>query len=173
MYVPTNHLYIGDIFLINSSDVIRPNLSVREGIGNLNTNSPTLSSLQEGPISGLRFSPSRRNRRFRRDVDAADALDPRFAIDPDRQDDIRKSMRDLRLLLRETPEPKTSTLILLPVKSCRVIISSFIIQNSKISGVEGSPFLVVRGSNSLTPNGCGQLALGPESYSPRLGDGRI
>ncbi|EAZ22527.1 hypothetical protein OsJ_06194 [Oryza sativa Japonica Group] len=32
VYVPTNHLYIGDIFLVNSSDVIRPNLSVREGI---------------------------------------------------------------------------------------------------------------------------------------------
>lgn len=35
MYVPTNHLYIGDVFLINSNDVIRPNLSVREGIGKL------------------------------------------------------------------------------------------------------------------------------------------
>lgn len=33
MYVPTNHLYIGDIFMVNSKDVIRPNLSVREGIG--------------------------------------------------------------------------------------------------------------------------------------------
>ncbi|KAG8495587.1 hypothetical protein CXB51_013323 [Gossypium anomalum] len=33
VYVPTNHLYIGDIFLINTQDVIRPNLSVREGIG--------------------------------------------------------------------------------------------------------------------------------------------
>lgn len=32
VYVPTNHLYIGDIFLINSRDVIRPSLSVREGI---------------------------------------------------------------------------------------------------------------------------------------------
>ncbi|KAI4321587.1 hypothetical protein MLD38_034952 [Melastoma candidum] len=32
VYVPTNHLYLGDIFLINSRDVIRPNLSVREGI---------------------------------------------------------------------------------------------------------------------------------------------
>ncbi|XAR53344.1 hypothetical protein NMG60_11021876 [Bertholletia excelsa] len=32
VYVPTNHLYIGDIFLINSKDIIRPNLSVREGI---------------------------------------------------------------------------------------------------------------------------------------------
>ncbi|XP_072965969.1 protein CONTINUOUS VASCULAR RING 1-like [Typha angustifolia] len=32
VYVPTNHLYIGDIFLVNSMDVIRPNLSVREGI---------------------------------------------------------------------------------------------------------------------------------------------
>ncbi|KAJ4957708.1 hypothetical protein NE237_024819 [Protea cynaroides] len=32
VFVPTNHLYIGDIFLVNSKDVIRPNLSVREGI---------------------------------------------------------------------------------------------------------------------------------------------
>uniref|UniRef100_A0A5B7A6C8 Protein LIKE COV 1-like n=1 Tax=Davidia involucrata TaxID=16924 RepID=A0A5B7A6C8_DAVIN len=32
VYVPTNHLYLGDIFLINSKDIIRPNLSVREGI---------------------------------------------------------------------------------------------------------------------------------------------
>ncbi|KAL7600900.1 protein LIKE COV 1 [Lactuca sativa] len=32
VYVPTNHLYIGDIFLVKSKDVIRPNLSVREGI---------------------------------------------------------------------------------------------------------------------------------------------
>lgn len=32
VYVPTNHLYIGDIFLLNTNDVIRPNLSVREGI---------------------------------------------------------------------------------------------------------------------------------------------
>lgn len=33
MYVPTNHLYIGDVFLVSTKDVIRPNLSVREGIG--------------------------------------------------------------------------------------------------------------------------------------------
>ncbi|KAJ8749845.1 hypothetical protein K2173_013248 [Erythroxylum novogranatense] len=32
VYVPTNHLYLGDIFLVNAKDVIRPNLSVREGI---------------------------------------------------------------------------------------------------------------------------------------------
>ncbi|KAL0343302.1 UNVERIFIED_CONTAM: protein LIKE COV 3 [Sesamum angustifolium] len=32
VYVPTNHLYLGDIFLINSKDIMRPNLSVREGI---------------------------------------------------------------------------------------------------------------------------------------------
>ncbi|MCO5550793.1 hypothetical protein L7F22_004284 [Adiantum nelumboides] len=32
VYVPTNHLYLGDIFLINPRDIIRPNLSVREGI---------------------------------------------------------------------------------------------------------------------------------------------
>ncbi|KAL8136986.1 hypothetical protein V2J09_002987 [Rumex salicifolius] len=33
VYVPTNHLYIGDIFLVNSNDILRPNLSVREAIG--------------------------------------------------------------------------------------------------------------------------------------------
>ncbi|WZZ03557.1 hypothetical protein YC2023_089478 [Brassica napus] len=32
VYVPTNHLYIGDVFLVSTKDVIRPNLSVREGI---------------------------------------------------------------------------------------------------------------------------------------------
>ncbi|XP_028757707.1 protein LIKE COV 1 [Neltuma alba] len=32
VYVPTNHLYLGDIFLVNPIDVLRPNLSVREGI---------------------------------------------------------------------------------------------------------------------------------------------
>lgn len=32
VFIPTNHLYIGDIILINSKDVIRPNLSIREGI---------------------------------------------------------------------------------------------------------------------------------------------
>ncbi|XP_010912016.1 protein LIKE COV 2 [Elaeis guineensis] len=32
VYVPTNHLYIGDIFLVNSEEIIRPNLSIREGI---------------------------------------------------------------------------------------------------------------------------------------------
>ena len=33
VYVPMNHLYIGDIFLAKSEDIIRPNLSVHEGIG--------------------------------------------------------------------------------------------------------------------------------------------
>jgi hypothetical protein len=32
VYVPTNHLYIGDIFLVNSAEIIRPNLSILEGI---------------------------------------------------------------------------------------------------------------------------------------------
>ncbi|PKU68631.1 protein LIKE COV 2 isoform X1 [Dendrobium catenatum] len=32
VYVPTNHMYIGDIFLVNSAEIIRPNLSIREGI---------------------------------------------------------------------------------------------------------------------------------------------
>ncbi|KAF8011991.1 hypothetical protein BT93_I0191 [Corymbia citriodora subsp. variegata] len=33
VFVPTNHLYIGDILLVNSKHIIRPNLSIREGIG--------------------------------------------------------------------------------------------------------------------------------------------
>lgn len=33
VYVPTNHLYIGDVFLVNSEEIIRPNLSIRECIG--------------------------------------------------------------------------------------------------------------------------------------------
>ena len=37
VFVPTNHLYLGDILLVNSKDVIRPNLSIREGIGMLFT----------------------------------------------------------------------------------------------------------------------------------------
>ncbi|KAL1818316.1 protein LIKE COV 3 isoform X2 [Daucus carota subsp. sativus] len=32
VYVPTNHLYLGDIFLVNSKEIIRPDISVREGI---------------------------------------------------------------------------------------------------------------------------------------------
>ncbi|XP_058188795.1 protein LIKE COV 2 isoform X2 [Rhododendron vialii] len=32
VYVPTNHLYIGDIFLVNSKEIIRPNMSIGEGI---------------------------------------------------------------------------------------------------------------------------------------------
>ena len=33
VYVPTNHIYIGDIFLLQRADVIRTTLSVREGLG--------------------------------------------------------------------------------------------------------------------------------------------
>ena len=33
VYVPTNHIYVGDIFLLGKDDIIRPNLSVREGLG--------------------------------------------------------------------------------------------------------------------------------------------
>ena len=35
VYVPTNHLYAGDILLISSKDILKPNLSVREGIGRI------------------------------------------------------------------------------------------------------------------------------------------
>ena len=33
VYVPTNHVYVGDIFLLGEQDIIRTTLSVREGIG--------------------------------------------------------------------------------------------------------------------------------------------
>ncbi|KAG4162231.1 hypothetical protein ERO13_D01G104250v2 [Gossypium hirsutum] len=33
VYVPTNHLYLGDLFLIRSKDILSSNLSIREGIG--------------------------------------------------------------------------------------------------------------------------------------------
>ncbi|CAI9272359.1 unnamed protein product [Lactuca saligna] len=32
VYVPTNHLYLGDMVLVNSKDVMKPDISVREGI---------------------------------------------------------------------------------------------------------------------------------------------
>lgn len=35
VYVPTNHVYIGDVFLVNPKEIIRPQLTVREGIGTL------------------------------------------------------------------------------------------------------------------------------------------
>lgn len=33
VYVPTNHVYVGDIFLLEDKDVMHTNLSVREGLG--------------------------------------------------------------------------------------------------------------------------------------------
>lgn len=33
VYVPTNHIYVGDIFLLGKEDIIHTNLSVREGLG--------------------------------------------------------------------------------------------------------------------------------------------
>jgi hypothetical protein len=39
VYVPTNNLYLGDIFLMSHDDVIVPDLSVREAIG---TNRPSI-----------------------------------------------------------------------------------------------------------------------------------
>ncbi|KAK9808400.1 hypothetical protein WJX73_000494 [Symbiochloris irregularis] len=32
VYIPTNHVYVGDIFLMGRADIIKPNLSVREGL---------------------------------------------------------------------------------------------------------------------------------------------
>lgn len=33
VYVPTNHVYVGDIYMLADKDIIRPNLTVREGLG--------------------------------------------------------------------------------------------------------------------------------------------
>lgn len=33
VYVPTNHVYVGDIFMLEDKDIIHTNLSVREGLG--------------------------------------------------------------------------------------------------------------------------------------------
>ncbi|AQK87738.1 Protein CONTINUOUS VASCULAR RING 1-like [Zea mays] len=63
VYVPTNHLYIGDIFMVNSKDVIRPNLSVREGIEIVVSGGMSmpqiLSTLDPQMILGDRTGPSR------------------------------------------------------------------------------------------------------------------
>ena len=32
IYVPTNHVYVGDVFLLEEKDIIHTNLSVREGL---------------------------------------------------------------------------------------------------------------------------------------------
>jgi len=63
VYVPTNHLYIGDIFMVNSKDAIRPNLSVREGIEIVVSGGMSmpqiLSTLDPQVIIGDRTGPSR------------------------------------------------------------------------------------------------------------------
>jgi len=33
VYVPTNHVYVGDIFMLEDKDIIRTNMTVREGLG--------------------------------------------------------------------------------------------------------------------------------------------
>nr|GEX96219.1 protein like COV 1-like [Tanacetum cinerariifolium] len=58
VYVPTNHLYIGDIFLVNSKEVIRPNLSVREGIEIVVSGGMSMPQLLTTSNSGLsRYGP--------------------------------------------------------------------------------------------------------------------
>ncbi|KAK4789457.1 hypothetical protein SAY86_016761 [Trapa natans] len=65
VFVPTNHLYIGDIFLVSSKDIIRPNLSIREGIGMIYYPSPLvyevwslMLSFSAIPLIHLIFSES-------------------------------------------------------------------------------------------------------------------
>ncbi|XP_050209330.1 protein LIKE COV 2 [Mercurialis annua] len=63
VYVPTNHLYIGDIFLVNSDEIIRPNLSIREGIEiivSVGMTMPQLiSSIQRNPHHSIRIPMNR------------------------------------------------------------------------------------------------------------------
>ncbi|KAJ9146106.1 hypothetical protein P3X46_028416 [Hevea brasiliensis] len=58
VYVPTNHLYIGDIFLVNSDEIIRPNLSIREGIEIIVSVGMTMPQL----ISSIERIPHQSNR---------------------------------------------------------------------------------------------------------------
>jgi len=46
VYVPTNHVYIGDVFLVNPKEIIRPQLTVREG-----SSTPLPSPMRSGPRS--------------------------------------------------------------------------------------------------------------------------
>uniref|UniRef100_A0A1D1Z227 ATP synthase subunit alpha n=2 Tax=Anthurium amnicola TaxID=1678845 RepID=A0A1D1Z227_9ARAE len=52
VYVPTNHLYIGDIFLVKSAEIIRPNLSIREGIEIIVSGGMTMPQLI-APLEGI------------------------------------------------------------------------------------------------------------------------
>ncbi|KAL1337486.1 hypothetical protein AAHE18_10G142700 [Arachis hypogaea] len=58
VFVPTNHLYIGDIFLVNSKEIIRPNLSIREGIEIIVSGGMTMPQL----ISSLERAPRQSER---------------------------------------------------------------------------------------------------------------
>lgn len=57
VFIPTNHLYIGDIVLINSKEIIRPNLSIREGIEIIVSGGMTMPQV----ISPLQREVSRQN----------------------------------------------------------------------------------------------------------------
>ncbi|KAG6392783.1 hypothetical protein SASPL_147009 [Salvia splendens] len=66
VFVPTNHLYIGDIFLVSSNEIIRPNLSIREGIEIIVSGGMTMpqrimpiSSIERVPQPGERIPLSR------------------------------------------------------------------------------------------------------------------
>lgn len=60
VFVPTNHLYIGDILLVNANDIIRPNLSIREGIEIIVSGGMTMPQT----ISPLERITARKNERI-------------------------------------------------------------------------------------------------------------
>ncbi|KAK1274906.1 hypothetical protein QJS04_geneDACA001795 [Acorus gramineus] len=61
VYVPTNHLYIGDVLLVNSEEIIRPNLSIREGIEIIVSGGMTMPQMI-APIERVPRSSVRLNR---------------------------------------------------------------------------------------------------------------
>jgi hypothetical protein len=60
VYVPTNHVYIGDIFLMGESEIIRNNLSVREGLGQCGRRVGGSSGAGRQALPGARGNGSRR-----------------------------------------------------------------------------------------------------------------
>jgi len=60
VYVPTNHIYVGDVFLLGKQDIIKVNLSVREGLGE-SSQSPCLQNGRTTLMLLLRTNPTHSN----------------------------------------------------------------------------------------------------------------
>lgn len=60
VYVPTNHIYVGDVFMLGKQDIIKVNLSVREGLGE-QSQSPCLQIGHITLVLSLRTDPTYSN----------------------------------------------------------------------------------------------------------------